>query len=287
MLAVYVIAAIAGCGGHAARRQDTVIEAWSEEAPRGGAFPPAPPFVTPGERMSYRLSMHGLEVATFRMAVGAIGELDGRQVVVVESGVEASKLVAVVKKVEDHFTAWIDVHTGRPVLFRAAELASANDQSIESTSAEIGKSDGKTFPVRVERSGGEKVEEQTLTEAALFDMNGFLMMLRSWDVPEGTTASADVVRSRYVWRTQITMAGFENLATELGKLPAVRIDGMSRRLRRDGTIDPGSDTRRYSMWISDDGDRVPLAMVARTDYGDLRMDIVEYVPGNGTPLGRR
>jgi hypothetical protein len=285
MAVAFVVAAVA-CGGRAARPQATVVKAWSEEAPTGAEWPPAAPFVTPGERMAYKLTMHELEVASFHIAIGDVSEVEGRQVVLVQTGVAASRIVSMVKKVEDSFAAWIDMRTGRPVLFRSSELADAKDQAIESTDAEVARGDGKTFPVRVVRAEGEIVEQQTVSSHALFDMNGFLIALRSWDVPAGTTATADVVRSRYLWRTQVTMAGFETIVTALGELPAVRIDGVSRRLRRDGTLDPSSDTRHYSMWISDDADRVPLAMVARTDYGDLRMDIVEYLPGTGTPLGR-
>jgi len=286
MLAICVVAAVA-CAGRSARPQVTVVKAWREEAPGSGAFPPAPPFVTPGERMSYRLSMHGLEVAGFGVEVGELGQRDGHAVVLVRTAVTSSRLVSMVKKVEDNFTAYVDVHSGRTVLFQSAELASAKDQTIEGADAEIALGDEASFPVRVRRPGApEVVEEQAITEAPLFCMNGFLMALRSWDVPVGTEATADVVRSRYVWRTQVTMAGFESIVTELGELPAVRVDGVSRRLRRDGTVDPSSDTRHYSMWISDDADRVPLAMIARTDYGDLRMDIVEYIPGAGAPLGR-
>jgi hypothetical protein len=38
------------------------------------------------------------------------------------------------------------------------------------------------------------------------------------------------------------------------------------------------------MWISDDADRVPLLMVAETDYGDIRMEIVDYTAGTGQNL---
>ena len=33
------------------------------------------------------------------------------------------------------------------------------------------------------------------------------------------------------------------------------------------------------MWISDDDGRVPLKVVAKTDYGDIEMQITDYSPG--------
>ena len=38
------------------------------------------------------------------------------------------------------------------------------------------------------------------------------------------------------------------------------------------------------MWISDDDGRVPLEIRATTDYGDLKMRIVDYQPGTGKRL---
>ena len=56
----------------------------------------------------------------------------------------------------------------------------------------------------------------------------------------------------------------------------MRYDGEGVRILRDGSPDPASDRRRFSMWISDDADRVPVRLVAHTDYGDIRMDLVDY-----------
>src|SRR5687768_14217406 len=97
-----------------------------------------PPMVTPGERMVYRLSMHQLEVGTFTIVVGDVQDLDGRSVVVVQSGVRSSKLVSMVREVEDNFTSWIDAATSRPVLFRSSELASPKEGTIETADAAPG-----------------------------------------------------------------------------------------------------------------------------------------------------
>jgi hypothetical protein len=269
------------CGHHTTADRPTATEVAATPATVGDAspFPERPPFVSPGERMSYRLSMHDMDVATYTVVVGEVTQLDGVDVVIVQAGVQSSPLVSMVKKVEDNFTSWIDLATSRPVLFRATELT-PDQTDIETTDAELaGITDG-TFAVTLTRPDqAAVVERQVVGDPRLFDFNGFLMELRGWTPPPGTLATADVLRSRYVWRTHVTMVGFEDVITDLGRLPAVRIDGESQRLGRDGQIDPKSDTRHYQLWVSDDADRVPLQLVARTDYGDLRMDIVEYLPG--------
>jgi hypothetical protein len=87
-----------------------------------------------------------------------------------------------------------------------------------------------------------------------------------------------------MWHTEVTIRGKEKLVTELGDLPALRIDGKTYKLRRDGARAPDDSERQFSMWISDDDGRVPLQIKAITDYGDLKMQIVDYQPGSGQRL---
>ncbi|MCA9674909.1 MAG: DUF3108 domain-containing protein [Kofleriaceae bacterium] len=283
-----VLLTLVACGGHATtpRNASSGDTAWKDDPVATEAFATRAPFVAPGEQMTYRLSLHGLLMASFVIVVGDVDEVAGHPVVVVQSGVHSSQLVSLVHEVNDHFTSWIDTATSRSVVFRSEELASADDQQVEVSESTLVDVSSGTFPVRVSRPDlGDVDEEQHVGDAPLFDMNSFLMVLRTWDPPEGTTATADIVRSRYVWRTQVTLAGYEDVVTELGTLPAVHLEGVSRRVRRDGTLDPGVAARPYSLWISDDADRVPLVMVAHTDYGDVKMEIVEYRPGSVPRLG--
>jgi len=114
--------------------------------------------------------------------------------------------------------------------------------------------------------------------------NAFLLALRSWEAPPGAQLALEVFRSRYLWHVEVTVHGKEKLVTELGDLPALRIDGRTYKLRRDGSRNAGDAERRFTMWISDDDGRVPLEIKAVTDYGDIRMQITDYQPGSGKRL---
>jgi hypothetical protein len=122
-------------------------------------------------------------------------------------------------------------------------------------------------------------EPQTVSMPDTWDFNAFLVALRGWEAPPGSTVTTEVMRSRYLWNVKITVRGREKLVTELGEFPALRFDGHTYKLARDGTRFPDTDERDFSIWISDDADRVPLQTTARTDYGDIKLVIVEYVPG--------
>jgi len=279
-----VLALLVGCGGNSTapvvrRGPGPTVDDARRDGPAG--FPIQAPFARPGEVMSYRLSMLDLEVAAYTFAVGQPTQLAGHDVVVVQSGVQTTGIAGLLRTVSDNFTSWIDAATTQPVLFRADELASKHDATIERTDAEVSALVDGAFPVRVTRPDlGEVVESQVTSDAPLYDLNGFLLVLRSWEAEPGTTVTADVIRSRYIWRTDVTMVGYESVRTELGEVGTLKIEGSSRRVRRDGTIDPTSDTRTYALWISDDADRVPVLMIAHTDYGDLRMELVAYASGS-------
>ena len=286
----------AACGGARGRSGEAVLPSaapaaevtWRDSAPASGDdFPARPPFVAPGERMSYRLTSHGVELATFGLAAGAIEDVAGRKAIAVQTGVEAGRMMALVMDVSNAFTSWIDVATGRPLLFHADEQTSKKDVR-EVVDVRYHAATDAGVPISVKRGTAPAIEEvQAPSRGGLHDLNSFLVLMRSWEGDVGTRGTVDVMRGRYAWRAQVTIGAYETVVTELGDMPCVRIDGVSRKLDRTGALDAKRSERHYSIWISDDADRVPVLMVAHSDYGEIRMELVAYQPGNQPRLGRR
>jgi hypothetical protein len=265
---VGLVVALASCGNRVAPPPRD----WNVPAAKLGT---KPPFASPGERIRYRVSALGLELAALQMGVGDVTPLEDKQAVVVQAVAESVGLAARVKPVRVEFTSWIDSTSGLPLLFRAVE----GDEVIEARFTKLAE---KKFPIATQVGDApEKVEMQT-TNGQPLELLGVLLVLRSWDDKVGASRTFEAVRSSYVWRMQATVVGRESIATELGELPTVKFDAVSRRLMRDGSIDQGTESRKFSVWISDDADRVPLRMVAETDYGDIKIEIVDFVAG--TPL---
>jgi hypothetical protein len=247
-------------------------------------LPEAAPFVTPGERMSYRLSLRDMELATYDFAVGDLTEVAGRRAIVVQSHAKAVGLVKVVSNIDDTFTSWIDVETGRPLRWFVDEFATKGKDK-ERTEARFFERSGNLVPIDFHRnSDPPRPEPQTVSLPDTWDYNAVLVALRGWEAPPGSTVTAEVLRSRYMWNVKMTVGGREQVVTALGDFPALRFDGHTYRLRRDGSRDTSAEERDFSVWISDDADRVPLRTVARTDYGEIEMKLVEYQPGNGPRL---
>ena len=251
-------------------------------------LPTTPPFVTPGEHMSYKLTLMGAELATFELAVGQEETVAGKPTIVVQthakvSGIGELAASAAGIHVDDTFTSWVDVATGRPLRWYCDEFATKSEDK-ERTEAKFAERTGNTIPVEFHVNDGAPTSEpQTVSMPDVWDFNAFLVALRTWEAPQGSTVKAEAFRSRYVWHVDMTMGGKSRMTTALGEFPVWEIRGHTYKLSRDGTKKT-DDERDFQIWISDDDGRVPLKVVAKTDYGDVEMTIVDYNPGTGKRL---
>jgi hypothetical protein len=235
--------------------------------------------------MQYKLSLQGVELATYDLAIGELSELAGKQAIIVQGHAKVSGFASFIATIDDRFTSWVDVATGRPLRFQTDEYASGSKTDIEHAVIDIAARTGNTIPVTFHLNDAPPRDEpQTSSQAVVWDYNAFLLALRGWEGPPGSALALEVFRSRFLWHVDVTIHGKETIPTELGDLPALRIDGRTYKLSRKGARDPESAERVFSMWISDDDGRVPLEIRATTDYGDLKMRIVDYQPGTGKRL---
>jgi hypothetical protein len=243
------------------------------------------PLVTPGERMTYRVVLGGVELAAMSLGIGERIDLGGKQTILVQGHAKSVGLANMIAAIDDTFTSWVDVETGRSLRFVVDEYETNSKVNIEHTIADLAGKTAELLPITFALNDAPPLPEpQKLRDPDVWDYNAFLVALRSWEGPVGTTASVEVLRSRWLWRVDMKIRTKEKLATELGDLPALRFDGHTYKVDRQGTKDPKSDERDFSIWISDDDGRVPLLIVARTDYGDVKMEIVDYQPGSGQRL---
>lgn len=267
------------CGSHGAATSSTTTQPASSE------LPPGPPRVTPGERMSYRVQLQGVDLAAMTFAVGEVAEVAGKPAIVVQGHAKSVGLASMVASVDDTFTSWIDVATGRSRRFETQEFATGSKTDVEYTAIDIAGRTGDTVPITEHDNDKPPVADtQRAIMPETWDYNAFLIALRSWEGAPGSALNLEVFRSRYLWHVDIHIAKKERLTTDLGDFPALRFDAHAYKLDRKGAKFPNSDERDFSIWISDDDGRVPLKLAAKTDYGDVKMEIVGYEPGTGDRL---
>jgi len=282
---VVLVSLVAACASHPDPGPRTPAPPAAIAAVPAAQLRDGPPLATPGEHMQYRVSLRGVDLATYELAVGAVTDLDGKQAIVVQGHARTRGLAAFFATIDDRFTSWVDVATGRPLRFQTDEYATGSKTDIEHAVVDLAGRSGDTIPIAFHVNDAPAQQEpQKASLPVTWDYNAFLLALRGWEAPPGAQLALEVFRSRYLWHVEVTVRGKEKLVTDLGELPALRIEGRTYKLKRDGSRTADDAERRFTMWISDDDGRVPLEIKAVTDYGDIRMQIVDYQPGNGTRL---
>lgn len=249
-----------------------------------GELPKGPPLATPGERMTYSVELRGIELAQMTVAIGDVVDLAGKRTILVQAHAQSVGFVNLVAAVNDTFTSWIDVQTGRSLRFAVDEYQTNSKTNVEHTVIDLAGREGDTVPIQFRLNDeAPKDEPQKVSDPDVWDWNSFLLALRAWEGPTGTDQPMQIFRSRYLWNVDVKIGPKGRLATQLGDLPALRFDAHTYKYTRELTK-TGDDERDFSVWISDDADRVPLQLQAQTDYGAVTMHIIDYQPGTGARL---
>ena len=102
------------------------------------------------------------------------------------------------------------------------------------------------------------------------DLQSALLILRNWRPRLREKGYFYAVLGRRLWRVEATSIGPEMLQTEAGPQLTLRLDGVSVRLWQPSEVEP----RRFSLWLSEGADRVPLRMVADASFGEVSLTMI-------------
>lgn len=259
-----LLAAAAGCAGAEAMTLQT--------APPASPQPKTELGLNPGESMSFEVHLAGVLAGEAQLAVGEIGEVNGKQAIVVRSRAATAGAAALIKKISDEATTVIDVETGRPLSLET--VVEQGDKKITASATFT----GSIAVVTYKKPGDTESKAVTLNfgAATVHDAHTAMAQLRGWKGTKGQTRTVYVVGGRRLWRIDLTFAGEETIGSALGNRRAVVFEGKSYRARTNLTIDGNKPARTFKVWLSDDADRVPLRVTAATELGDIVMDLLEY-----------
>lgn len=264
LAALCLAIAIAGCGGPA--------EAF---ALPGAAAPSASNGqlgLSPGEAMAFEVKLGGLEVGEAALAVGELGEYRGARAITVRSKLSTTGAVRLVRPVDDEATTVIDATSGAPLHLRTHVLLGGQETFTE---ASFGADRAE---VVVQRAGGPPASPVTFRfgDARAHDAHSAMADLRGWRPGPGATRTVWLVGGRRLWRIDLTYVGAQTVGTAQGNRAAVRLDGVGYRVRPNREVDDSRPPRRFSVWMSDDADRVPLRVTAATEMGEVQIDLADY-----------
>lgn len=102
------------------------------------------------------------------------------------------------------------------------------------------------------------------------DMHSAMLLLRAWRPRLDERAYFYVVLGRRPWRVDVTSRGPEMIKLAGEPRLTYRIDGVAVRLDQGAKATPA---KRFSLWLSEERERVPLRMVADASFGQVTMTL--------------
>ena len=228
--------------------------------------------LNPGESMAFEVRLAGLVAGEAQLAVGEIGDYEGHRSVIVKSRAATAGVGALVKHIVDEATTVIDLDTGRPL-----SLQTLVEQGGTRTTA-TATFTGNVADITYVRSDEQSPHKQKIDfgKVTVHDAHSAMAQLRGWRAAPGTTRSVFVVGGRRLWRVDVTYVGADTIGSVIGNRRAVHFTGESYRTRPNLAAETDRPSRTFSVWLSDDADRVPLKVTAHTELGDIVMDLTEY-----------
>jgi hypothetical protein len=225
--------------------------------------------------MTFEFSLHGVVGGEAVTVTGQPGTVAGKHVVIMRSRVESGGVLAFFQDVSDDVTTWIDADSGYPVYLRSDHKYGNRESQVETRFA--GGAPG-SFELQYQ---GKDQRPHTYRQlmpprATILDAHALVSAMRSWRARPGALAYFYVLAGRRVWENTVRFTGREMVSTGLGRMAAVRIDGVARRLTAALLADPEKKPRHFTVWISDDRKHLPLLAEGKTEYGEVRAELVRY-----------
>jgi hypothetical protein len=224
----------------------------------------------PGESMAFEVRIGGLLAGEAALAVGQLGTVDGHRAVVVKSRAATAGAVDVLKHIVDEATTTIDLDSGRPMYVDSLVEADHKRTTAHAAFA------GSRVDITYAREGDKPRTTHVGTTDNVLDMHAAMGQIRGWRATPGATRTVYVIGGKRLWRIDMTYVGSSLVGSSLGNRRAVQFDGQSFRARGNLTLESTAAARTFSVWLSDDADRVPLKVVGHTELGDITMDLTDY-----------
>jgi hypothetical protein len=258
-----IVVALAGCAGAEAMTMPTSPPQIAGNAEIG---------LVPGETMAFEIKLAGITAGEAQLAVGEITSYEGHRAIVVKSRAATVGAAALLKKITDEATTTIDLETGRPLTLET--LVEMGERQSTASARFVGSRADITYTR--EKSDKPHTMRIDFGKAVVNDAHAAMAQLRGWKAKPGTTKSVFVVGGRRLWRVDVKYAGEETIPSAYGNRRAVRYEGSAFRAKNNLTVEATRAQRTFTVWLSDDADRVPLKVSATTELGDIVIELTEY-----------
>lgn len=214
-----------------------VSTAAAATGPSGPREATVPMLLVPQETMEFAVTFRGIKVATVQTAVGKSGWVEGKRSIIVKSRGKTDGLIALLGDLRWELESTVDLDRGYPL------------HDHEEAWAELAG----------EKNHDDDRHDWTADDDR-HDLHSAIGTLRGWHPTPGEHREVRVHLGGGSFPVDIELAG----RARIGDRPALRYDGVA------------GGHHKFSIWLSDDASRVPLASQTDTELGTVAVELVDY-----------
>jgi hypothetical protein len=126
---------------------------------------------------------------------------------------------------------------------------------------------------------GRKVRDKTVSlppDMLVYEPLSAVGAMRTWSGQLGAQDAVHVLMGRRLWRLDLHVAEHDSVWIGDESRQAVRIDGIARRVMTR-QLKTGRAVRKWSLWVSDDAQRLPLrATIETRKQRVIELSLVDY-----------
>lgn len=235
------------------------------------ALPDHLPF-GPGEFLEYQATLKGLPAGTVQMRVLERTQRGGRTVYPLQVTAEGNPVVNVWARMKATATSWLDPDTSLPVAF-ASRTVSEKFTYLEDVTFL-----GAGHPAAVRTLLNDKPWDRALpVEGDPVDSLALLYYARSRNFAVGQPFCFDLYQSRLIWRVRGAVVRTETLDTDAGPFSTFVAAGEARAVGPVKGL--AAQPRPFTAWMTADGDRIPVQLVAPSPLGPITARLVRFEQG--------
>jgi Protein of unknown function (DUF3108) len=220
-----------------------------------GTFPPPRPLTA-----QYNFGWAGFTAATAEVHFGRTGrdefELDGTG--------HTIGLVRVLWPMEVTHHAVADADRLRPLTMKQVETV--RSKRIVS---DLHFSTAGVVRLRSDNKQKKPPKPRTFLCPNLFDLHSSLLYLRSQPLATGSVYRIVVYPASSPYLATLTVLGREKISVRAGRFDAIKLGLQLKKIGEHRELEPHRKFRRATIWISDDGDRLPLRIEAQIFVGTV------------------
>lgn len=229
----------------------------------------------PGETLTWDVTFAGVPGGRARLAVGAIGSEEGRRLVVIRAEAESAGVVSILGQTQDTLSSWIDVDTGLPT--RTEAISAGSGKRLVVHAARVAGQTTAEVRVWSAKSGDEGTTKiAKLPNTRTHDPLSAILALRGWDAQPGGRATVYSLGAMRVWKSVFLVEGREEVDGPLGHRRVIRIRATATRMTPALAEDTSKPPRTFTVWLTDDKERIPVRFSAHTELGDVVAKITSY-----------